>query len=386
MSSAHLDRNVTGRSFSLHLRTFAKAIAKIDGFFEEYRKEVNSIFFNLKGQQLDKKMGLRVAGLDILKVDKGSLEGVQAHQREIKVFLKYMGFIRPENYITIKGENYLNANKNQRRALLIESASRFKITCPLIRDNDHIKGNEQASYGHYRIRPVIMTLYAIRKAQELKIEIDTDDILLSALRFYPPEIHRRLVDEKFLISSIDSYLAGKTTAAIDYKDEFTKMYNEVLSENGRNWSDEGFKQKCRNAANNVWCFLIFLEELGLVKLSLEQCRHWSSTEQVPTTSSTFPVAYHKVTLTIEGERVLNNEFNKIPIWFKDVPTSLLFMERNKIIDIFSIIGKDNCIGRNKVSEEIKSSLEKFGIKLREDGDYFIPEREIIFDIEYDIKE
>ena len=385
MPPTHVDRNVSGRSFSLHLRTFAKVLEKIDGFFEEYRNEVNSVFFNIHGQQLDRKMGLRVAGLNILKVDKNSLEGVQAHQREIKVFLKYMGFIRPENYITVRGENYLNANSNQRKAILIESASRFKMTCPLIRDNDYIKGNDQASYGHYRIRPVIMTLYAIQKASNLNVEIDTDDILLTALRFYPPEIQRRIVNESFLISNIDSYLIRKSTIGIDYQREFTQMYNEVLSENGRTWNDEVFKQKCRNAANNIWCFLIFLQELGLVELSEETSQHWSSTNQIPSTSSTFPVAYHKVKLRTEGEAVLNYEVNKQPIWFKDMSSSLRFIHHAETIEILDVIGKDNRIEKTRVSEEIRSWLDESGIILHEEGNFYVPEREIIFDSEYDVK-
>ena len=213
MSPTHQDRNVTGRAFSLHLRTFAKVLEKIDGFFEAYKREVNNLLFNISGQQLDRRMGLRAAGLNILQVDKNSLEGVQAHQREIKVFLKYMGFIRPENYITMRGENYLNATNNQRKALLIESSARFKMTCPLNRDNDYFKGNDQASYSHYRIRPVIMTLYAIQKAKNLNVEIDTDDILLTALRFYPPEIQRRLVNEKFLISNNTTFYVRDTIFA-----------------------------------------------------------------------------------------------------------------------------------------------------------------------------
>ena len=386
MSSTHQIRNVTGRSFCLHLRTFAKVLEKIDGFFGEYQKEVNNILFDLKGQELDRKMGLRAAGLNFLKVDKSSLEGIQAHQREIKVFLKYMGFIRPENYVTIRGEDYLERDESKRRALLIESASRFKITCPLIRDNDYTKGNNQASYGHYRIRPVVITLYAIQKAHELEIEIDTDDILLSALRFFPPEIHRRLVDEKFLISAIDDYLIAKSKAKIDYKEKFVQMYREVLSENGGSWSDEVFKQKCRNAANNVWCFLIFLEELGLVKLSLERSKHWSSTAQIPSTSSTFPVAYHMVNLTEEGGKVLNNEFHKIPIWFKDVSSEILLMERYKMIEVLEKLGKDNRVEKSMVNSEIFSSLKELGVTLQEDGTYYISERQIIFDKEYDINE
>ena len=95
-SESHEFRTVTGRAFTIHLRCFGKDVNKLNSFLKEYRKEVEDILFNLKGEKFDRRLGIKGMAREILRTESSSLEGVQAHAREIKVFSKYLGLIRPE--------------------------------------------------------------------------------------------------------------------------------------------------------------------------------------------------------------------------------------------------------------------------------------------------
>lgn len=385
-SQSHVSRNVTGRAFTVHLRCFAKNIEKLNRFLQEYRKEVESILFNLEGEQFDRRLGIKGMASEILRIESSSLEGVQAHAREIKVFSKYLGLIRPENMITSRGEAYLNALESHQNylGLLAEYAMKIKLMCPLVRSYIYQVGQNQASYANYRIRPIVMTLYAIKQGKELGLEVDTDDIALTSLLFYPPH-KQRTVTERFLKSKIDDYFARKSKNDIDYEKEFRSLYHELLAETNANPIEDEFRQKSRNSANNVWCFLIFLRDINLIDAEDSESAHWSSTRQIPESSRTFPVGYQLLDVTDLGEKMLQDSMNCVPVWHKDIMHIIGFSsEQYPIIRALESLKHSGRLV-NSPDEHLVENLGRLGIDVSLDKDNnYVSSVKPIFEREYDI--
>lgn len=384
----HESRQVTGRAFTLHLRCFGKDLTKINTFLQNYKKEVESIFFNLKGEGFDKKLGLKGMAEEILKVEKNSLDGVKAHAREFKVCLKYLGLIRKEDIVTLRGEAYINCldDDGDYISLLRDYAMKIKLMCPLIKTYLYGKGYNQAGYAHYRIRITPMVLYAIKKGESYGIDVNTDDIALTSLLFYPP-YKFSVVTEQFLMDAIDKYFTKKSKHTIDYEQEFSNIYGELLAETRAKFDEDEFKQKLRNSANNVWCFLIFLRDIGLITAEDTEPAHWSITQQVPETSSTFPTSYQTLELTDRGKDLLKEAFKYTPIWDKDIKDMVrLSGERNKIIQSITALQKKQEINQTEIDPDLIDYLKKVGINLTLDNNkgVYVPNTIPLFDPEYDM--
>ena len=379
----HEYRQVTGRAFTLHLRCFAKSLDKLNKFLILYQQEVENILFNLKGEKFDRKLGVKGMASEILKTEKSSLEGVQAHAREIKVFAKYLGLIRTENLITSRGETYLKTVRSggDYRSRLRDYVMKIKIECPLIRNYLYKKGHRQASYANYRIRVAVMVLHAIKKAKEYRVDIDTDDLALTALLFYPPFKQNR-VSEEFLMLKIDEYLKEKARKEIDYEQRFRELYLELLAETGASPDEDEFKQKLRNSANNVWCFLIFLREIGLIECEDSESSHWSSTRQIPISSSTFEVGYQLLGITNVGERMLKEAMKFVPIWYKDIKIFILL--EYKLRSAIEMLVNNGKINEGAFESDVIESLEKLGLSFTKKGSEYIADRRPLFTSEYDI--
>ncbi len=381
----HEFRQVSGRAFTIHLRAFGKKIYKLDSFLQEYRREVENVFFRLRGQRFDRHLGIQGMARQIMNVEGSSLEGIQAHAREVKVFAKYLGLIRPENLVTTRGEQYLDAVQNggNREQLLREYAVSIKIMCPLVRSYLYEAGHNQASYSHYRIRPAYETLYAIKRAQANGVGADTDDIALTSLQFYPPYRERR-VTEHFLEGQIDRYFRSKARSGIDYRAQFRTLYDELLSETaGATFDADEFKQKLRNSANNVWCFLVFLRDIGLVDADTTTPSHWSSTQQVPSSSRTFPAAFQELELTREGENALRAGADCVPVWNDDLQENL---DAATAVSAVQTLVRDGTIAHGQIPDDIVSLLRRLGVvlDLDPDTDVYVAQKKSLFDPEYDM--
>ena len=108
-----------------------------------------------------------------------------------------------------------------------------------------------------------MFLYAVKSAKDHGVEIDTDDLMLSALRFFTPREHNR-IDEEFLKNYIDQYFTNKAESLPNYRAEFESQMDRVerdLGEALRANDPCAFARKCRNAGNDAYCLIILMRKL-----------------------------------------------------------------------------------------------------------------------------
>ncbi len=384
----HEYRQVTGRAFAIHLRCFGKNIDKMNTFLKVYKKEVEDIFFKLEGVQFDRRLGIKGMAEEILHVEKSSLEGIQAHARELKVCSKYLGLIRKENLVTSRGEDYINTlgSGGNHIGLLQDYAMKIKLLCPSVNTYLYRKGQDQASYANYRIRITPMVLYAIKTGKNYGVYVNTDDIALTSLLFYPP-YKQSVVTESFLMSAIDKYFIKKSKHGIDYEQEFSNLFDELLAETGAKFDEDEFKQKLRNSANNAWCFLIFLRDIGLIDVEDTTPTHWSITQQVPETSNTFPTSYQILELTDKGEELLKESFNFTPVWNKDIKDMVMQPgEGKRIIQSITTLQKKQELNQDKMDSDLIDYLKELGVNLVLDNKkgVYVPKTIPLFDPEYDM--
>lgn len=411
MPDRHQMRIVTGRAFAIHTRSLAPDIDKMNNVVREVERRVSHIFFNAKGVQFDRQLGLGVATAIAYGMEKSSTAGLEAYMREKKVFMKYLGLFRSDQILPKRLDRYLAAlnSGGDHFALLREFALGMKLMCPQVATTKFEKGDRQAGWGNYRIRPIVMALYAINTAAERNIEANTDDMVLAPLRFFPP-YQRDPVTEAFLMKFIDEYFDRKAKQSIDYEKEFRAMYADVLAERKKNiatdYNDEDFKRKCRNAANDAWCLLIFLKTIGLIEVDNQNPARWSSTQQ--RYGHTFGVQYQVVRLTADGKAGLAGALDRIPVWYEDITAlSPLVQVRDAVTNAVEELAESGSFPVSTVTKAAvtaagglekwwsddegfkvqgKEMLEKLGLKvtISEDGESFLAPKKPLFDREYDV--
>jgi hypothetical protein len=219
---------------------------------------------------------------------------------------------------------------------------------------------------------------------EFDVVVNTDDIVLSAFRFFTPR-EQVLVDENFMMNYVGDYFERKRNGRINYQQEFERMMDRVetdLGEDLRHGDPYALERKCRNAGNEAYCAIIFMRYLGLVDAPKSTPGHWSCTQQAYEDTWAVP-EYNTLTLTGDGETFLNNALVRVPIWHKDIEGAFgrgCFTEI-EIINRLSLVGE---YSRHQINNEQIDGLEDLGIELVYDDDVVRPARFPVFDLQYDM--
>ena len=312
--------------------------------------------------------------------------------REKLRYMKYLGFIRKDGFRTQVLTDYvraLNANNSVARLNLLQlRIACWKLRCP--QGAGRRWTPKQNGYRHYRIRPGIMFLYALKSAEDHGVEIDTDDLTLTALRFFTPAQHDP-VDEEFLKNHIDQYFASKAESLPDYKAEFESQMDRVerdLGVNLRAYDSCAFARKCRNAANDAFCLIILMRKVSLIEAP--NCNtaieHWSATQKSYDHTGKVP-EFNIVTLTDAGRQLLAESIELLPIWYEDICTLTPSEEhegRAKMVFNVNKLCLDNNISQDTISGDEIACLANLGLSGRCENGVFIPDHSPVFELQYDM--
>jgi len=318
-----------------------------------------------------------------------TLSGAAAYIREKNVLMKYLGLQRRDRILTERLGDYIRRVEGgtDPREPLAGYGIQAKLMCPQIRTYTYRPGNRQASYAHYRIRPCAMLLYALNLAKELGILLNTDDIALSVLRFYPSQA-QPMVTEGFLKRQIEEYVFRKAREGINYEEEWRELLNEVEAEIGEDLQTDPliFKQKCRNATNNAWCFLIFARNVGWIEGQFKEPDHWSATRQeYRRRGLTWRVTYEEVEITAKGGRDLAAALDRVPVWYEDVVS--VFPEGSRRFDAAAVLNKlAHGVGlpEDELDGELLRGLSSLGLSFRREGDEVVVDQRPLFSPAYDM--
>lgn len=391
----HYEREVTGRAFTLHTRAFGVDHLKMNRWIRAHHDIITDLFLVYPhGQQMDERQAASAIGRGDYNPDRARLNGgPAAYSREKRVHMKYLGLYRGDGVTTNRMRRYIQAldQGNTGIELLREYSLKIKLECPQVRTYLYEKGHSQASYAHYRIRPIVMFLYAIKQGQELHTTVNTDDVVLSVLRFYPP-YETQSIDEIFLKKKIEEYFQRKVSEGIDYYREFRQLYELVSVESKEKLPNPDidpllFKQKCRNSANNAWCLIIFTKRLGLIDTDIIRAPlpHWSSTQQeYMKRGITYPTEYDEITLTSIGKEVLASSLQLAPVWYKDIQKVFGKDLVGEALNMISILAHDGKISKDSMSSDIITGLSTLGVELKLKGNFYHAIRKPLYELEYDI--
>ena len=393
-SQRHTTRIGRSSGFALHLRAAGVDQQKMDEIILDYlRNESDLLGQETRPTDFNARMSIEaIARGDYLPDRLCSLEGPSANVREKLRYMKYLGFVRNDGFRTqvlIDYARALNANDSAARLNLLQRRiARWKLHCPQGVGAGWTP--RQNGYRHYRIRPGIMFLYALKSAEDHGVEIDTDDLTLSALRFFTPAQQDR-VDEEFMKNHIDQYFASKAESLPDYRAEFEHQMDRVerdLGENLRANDPCAFARKCRNAANDAYCLIILMRKVSLIEAP--NCntaiKHWSATQESYDRTGKVP-EFNIVTLKEAGSQVLAESIELLPIWYEDICTLIpsdAHEGRASLAYYVNMLCLDNNISQSDMSELELEYLANLGIiGTFENGD-FIPERRPVFELQYDM--
>lgn len=248
---------------------------------------------------------------------------------------------------------------------------------------------KQNGYRHYRIRPGIMFLYAVKSAEDHGVDIDTDDLTLTALRFFTPLQHNR-VDEQFLKNHIDEYFASKPESLPDYKAEFESQMDRVerdLGEDLRANDPYAFARKCRAATNNAYCLIILMRKVDLIETDNRNSAigHWSGTQQEYDNTGKVP-EFNIVRLKDTGRRLLLESINRLPVWYEDICEVMSSREEKdqaKMATFVNELSVGNNIPQDTISNDEIDCLANLGLSGRCENGVFIPDRRPVFELQYD---
>jgi len=312
--------------------------------------------------------------------------------REKLRYMKYLGFIRKDGFRTLVLDNYVRAlnvnDKVARLRLLQHRIARWKLCCPQGAGAGWTP--QQNGYKHYRIRPGVMFLYAVKSAEDNGVKIDTDDLTLTALRFFTPHQHDR-VDEEFLKNYIDEYFAGKVESLPDYKAEFESQMARVEGDLGKNLRANdpcAFARKCRNAANDAYCLIILMRKTYLVEAPNcdTEIEHWSATQESYDRTGKVP-EFNIVTFTDAGRQLLAESINLLPIWYEDICALIpsdAERDRARIAFFVKELSLGNNISENEIFKEDIDCLANLGVFGRCENGVFVPNRRPVFELQYDM--
>ena len=385
----HKRRVVTGRGFTIHLRAFGVELDKMYRWIEDHHQAVTSILSRgLRGENHDAQMSTAgIARRDYRPDRSETLTGAAAYMREKRVLMKYLGLQRGDWIPTRRLVDYIRHvhGGGDPNPLLRRYGIEAKLMCPQIRSYLYRPGLSQASYAHYRIRPYAMLLYALGVGKDLSAVLNTDDIALSVLLFHPPQAQRR-VTEPFLQEQIDRYVARKVSNGIDYETEWRALLRQVEAEMATDLHSDPLilKQKCRNAANEAWCFLIFARKVGWIRTQTADPDHWSATRQAYRRQGhTFSVAYETAELTASGHRHLRDALTRVPVWYADVEAALPGRADNGAA-ILNRLAQDGRVPSDATDRELLAALSTLGLAPARHGDDVLVEKRPLFNLVYDI--
>ena len=205
---SHRRRTGKTRGFCLHYRHPGVQQRKMDRWISEYHKEISSVLSKgSRGQLFNIQMGTKaIARGDYIPDRACDLKGVAAYDREKFKGMKDLGLATKDDLITQRMREYLSAIGNDRlkTELLRNYGMRIKLQCPQTVWRFFRPGHRQNGYAHYRIRPLVMFLYAIKRGNDTGVDVNTDDIALSAFLYFTP-MQQPLVNEDYLTNYINDY-------------------------------------------------------------------------------------------------------------------------------------------------------------------------------------
>lgn len=377
----------------MHFRGAGVDQEKMDKIILDYlRKKADLLGEDTSSADFNAQMAIEVIARGDYQPDRTqNLEGTSAYVREKLKYMKDLGFIRKDGYLTQTLRDYARisqANDSAARLnLLQQRIGCWKLRCPQGAGGRWTP--KQNGYRHYRIRPGIMFLYALKSAEDHGVEIDTDDLTLSALRFFTPAQQDR-VDEEFLKNHIDQYFAGKAESLPDYRAEFESQMDRVerdLGENLRANDPCVFARKCRDATNNAYCLIILMRKVDLIEADNRNSAigHWSGTQQAYDNTKNVP-EFNVVTLKDTGRRLLLESINLLPIWYEDICaliSSRVEEDRKRMADFVERLALGENIPQSDISEHELEYLARLGLTGRCKNRVFIPERRPVFEQQYD---
>jgi len=234
-----------------------------------------------------------------------------------------------------------------------------------------------------------MFLYALKSAEDHGVEIDTDDLTLTALRFFTPAQHDP-VDEEFLKNHIDEYFASKAESLPDYRVEFESQMDRVERDLGvdlRANDPCAFARKCRNATNEAYCLIILMRKTDLIEA--DNCNmaigHWSATQRAYENTRKVP-EFNIVRLKDAGRRILLESINLLPVWYEDicaVISSSVEEDRKRMADFVERLALGENIPQSDISQHELEYLSNLGVTGTCQNRVFIPERRPVFELQYD---
>lgn len=392
-SDRHKKRIGRSSGFALHLRAAGVDQEKMDEVILDYlRKKADLLGEETSSADFNAQMAIEAIVRGDYQPDRTqNLEGTSANIREKLKYMKDLGFIRKDGFHTHVLVDYvriLQANDSMGRLnILQQRIGRWKLPCP--QGAGARWTPRQNGYRHYRIRPGIMFLYALKSAEDHSMEIDTDDLTLTALRFFTPAQQDR-VDEEFLKNHIDEYFTRKAESLPDYRAEFESQMDRVerdLGEDLRANYPCAFARKCRNAANEAYCLIILMRKVSLIEAPScnEAIGHWSATQQKYEKTGKVP-EFNIVRLKDAGKRLLLESINLLPVWYEDiceVMSSREDKEQAKMADFVNELSVGNDISQDIISNDEIDCLANLGLSGRCENGVFIPDRRPVFEQQYD---
>lgn len=389
---SHLARVGRTSGFGIHLRAFGVSQQKMDAWIlNYYNHNRNLLAKKTGGPDFDARMAADAISRGEYKPDRSySLSGGAAYSREKQVYMKYLGLATKGHMVTERMKVYaaaLTADPSPRMDLLRRYAASFKLWCP---QTNYTAGTiQQNGYRHYRIRPLLMALYAVKKAQEADVEFNTDDLILSGLAYYW-EDSVGLVTEDLMKKEIDGYVQQKAQEDPDYHSLFAGLMKDLKQRANGNPSvlrllneTYAFQRKCRNAGNDAFCAIIFLRHLGWIETDDVQPTHWSCTQQAYPGTPVVP-EYNIIRLTDEGEDVLDQELQRIPIWYRDIR---VVRNDEHVFDLIAVINRLAASGRTEypASEtRIIEELKQLGLDPIVENNVITVVDRPVFELQYDM--
>lgn len=385
-------RKRVGKSsgFTIHFRGAGVDQEKMDQIALDYAKKKRDLLNRATSKtDFNARMGIDAIADGRYRPDRtASLDGTAANIREKLRYMKDLGLVRSDHYATQRMRVYArivqSGDQKAKLGFLQDCVGRWKILSP--QGSSAGWTPTQNGYQHYRIRPGVMALYAVDRAQAYGLDADTDDLALSALRFFTPR-QKSLVDEAFLTSHIDTYFKEKAQNGIDYEGEFEMQMDRVEKDLGkalRKTDADAFARKCRNAGNSGYCFTIFLRNAGVVDTQNlnHNVPHWSATQQSYENTPRVP-QFNLLQMTAEGAKVLADAASRVPVWYADIER-MFYSQRSRMAFLVNELAQGAALSSTELSAAEISALARLGVSGVVQGGIFVPDKLPLFDLQSDM--
>lgn len=366
---------------------------KMDEIILDYARRKGSLLGREDSRtDFNARMGIEAISKGLYRPDRASsLEGTGANIREKLRLMKDLGLVRRDDFATDELRQYVrileDGDAGKRLDFLQRRIARWKLVSP--QGSQTAWSPRQNGYKHYRIRPGVMLLYAAERAEKRGVEIDTDDVVLSASRFFTPN-EVATVDEVFLQQHIRDYFTMKKRRRPDYRRSFERLMDRVERDLGtdlRKADKVAFQRKCRNAANEAYCLIIMMRNAGLVrtkKISSSRIGHWSASQQ--SYEHTPPVPELNVLrITDDGRRLLAEALERLPVWYVDIAAvSSHASVASRIAFLVNELAQGVDLKRSKLTLADLKRLKALGITGKSRGGMYVPHKRPVFSLQHDM--